>query len=285
MLVVGRGQFAAHFRWFLGCVAVLAASVAWYWMAARESDRWPGGGSQVGLSLGVASALMIAFEMLIWPRKRFPKLRTMPLLRTQHWMKAHIWLGLLCVPLAVLHAGFRLGGTLTTTLSAVFAVVIASGIWGLLAQHIIPRRLLALVPDEVPATEIERVMAVHTLEFERKLVIDRGKFGGPELPGIAAVAEFFEADARPYLLGERVPQSLATADRAADVFEGLLASTPAASRPRVDDLRELCALRRQFDTQLRLQTWLHNWVWVHLPLSLTLVGLLVLHIYTALRYL
>ena len=55
-------------------------------------------------------------------------------------------------------------------------------------------------------------------------------------------------------------------------------------RAGLNELQALCDLRRQFDIQARLHWWLHSWVWVHLPLSVALVGLLVAHIYTALRF-
>lgn len=284
MLVFGRGRFAAHARWFLLAVGLTAAAGAWYGVESAATGSLASGGSRVGLALGIAGAAIIAFEMLLWPRKRFPAARTWPLFRTKLWMKAHIWLGLVCVPFAVLHSGFRLGGVLPATLMIVFALVITSGVWGLYLQHAIPRRLLELVPDEVPAAEVERVIAAHTAEFVRRLEVDRGSLGGDPVPGIEVVREAFEKNVRAYLAGHDRPAALRVPDRAAGWFADLTAATPADCHPRVRDLDELCGLRRQLDVQTRLHWWLHNWVWVHLPLSVALVGLLVAHVYTALRY-
>jgi hypothetical protein len=284
VLVAGRGQFAAHFRWFVASSALMAAAVGWYaWEYAAAGSR-PGGGTRVGLALGVGAALVIAFEMLLWPRKRFPRVRTLPWVRTQWWMKAHIWLGLLCGPVALLHSGFRLGGTLTTVLMVVLAVVLISGVWGLVLQHVLPRRMLERVPDEVPVAEIERIMAAHTTEFADRLAVDRGAFGGEPVPGSEVLTEAFEKHARGYLTGREHPPELRVRERADRWFAALAATTPPASHPRVRELERLCGLRRQFDIQSRLHWWLHNWVWVHLPLSVALVGLLAAHIYTALRY-
>ena len=284
MLVFGRGQFASHFRWFLASVLVTIATAFWYYLAAVDAGRWPTGGTTIGLILGTVGAAIIGFEMLIWPRKRFYKVRTLPLVRTKHWLKAHIWLGLVCVPVAVLHAGFRFGGPLTTVLMVVFGVVIASGVWGLFLQSYIPRRMLEKVPDEVPANETDRVIAVHAVEFERRLTIDQGKLGGPEVPGVDLIVGLYEDTIKPYLRGETRPNSLVGAAQAREQFTALRLRTPPEARPRLDDLQALCHLRRQFDTQGRLQWWLHSWVWVHLPVSVALVGLLAIHIYVALRY-
>jgi hypothetical protein len=279
VLVEGRAQS----RWFLATLALTVAAAGWYAVEAASARTLPGGSSRVGLALGFAGAAIIGFEMLLWPRKRWPRFRTLPFGRTKHWMAAHVWLGLLCVPVAVLHTGFRFGGVLTTTLMLVFGTVIASGIWGLVLQNVLPRRMLEAVPDEVPAAEIDRVLAVHAAEFARKLAADRGEFGAAPLPGIESVAAFYEAEAKPYLLGGAKPPALREANRAADVFAELRA-TAAGSADRLRDLEELCGLRRQLDAQARMHWWLHNWVWVHLPLSVALVGLLVAHMYTALRW-
>ena len=49
-------------------------------------------------------------------------------------------------------------------------------------------------------------------------------------------------------------------------------------------LENLCDQRRQFDHQAKLHCRLHNWLWVHLPLSLALIILMFVHIYKTLQY-
>ena len=44
-------------------------------------------------------------------------------------MKAHIWLGLLAVPLLILHSGFYFRNLEATFLLLLFVIVILSGIW------------------------------------------------------------------------------------------------------------------------------------------------------------
>ena len=104
----------------------------------------------MGLSLGIAAGLICLFEFLLWPRK---KLRTWRVGPVQWWLRAHIWLGLLALPLAVLHSGFRLGGPLSAATMIVFALVIASGVWGLAMQQFLPVRMLDMVGN-TPLVEI-----------------------------------------------------------------------------------------------------------------------------------
>ena len=49
-------------------------------------------------------------------------------------------------------------------------------------------------------------------------------------------------------------------------------------------MEALCQRRRQLNLQQIIHFWLHNWLAVHLPLSVALVVLLVGHIWFALRY-
>src|SRR5262245_15694686 len=106
-----------------------------------QTGRWPGGGSLTGLVLGTLAGLIFLFEIALVAKKTKAFRAARWTLSTQTWMKAHIWLGLLTVPLVVLHSGGRFGGTLTTIFVAVFAVVIVSGVWGLALQNLLPKLL------------------------------------------------------------------------------------------------------------------------------------------------
>src|SRR5678816_3556239 len=77
----------------------------------------------------------------------------------QLWMKIHLWLGFLAVPLVLLHSGGRLGGALSTTIMLLFGVVIGSGLLGLLAQHLVPTLMTSRVPRETVGGQIEHVLA------------------------------------------------------------------------------------------------------------------------------
>ena len=79
-------------------------------------------------SAALGGILVVAFLM------QFP---------AKHWMKAHIWLGLLSVSLLILHSGFHFWNlALSGVLMAVFLIVIASGLWGLALQQVIPTIML-----------------------------------------------------------------------------------------------------------------------------------------------
>src|SRR5262249_33304790 len=59
------------------------------------------------------------------------------ILRSSIWEKGHIYFGLLSCLLLHFHAGFRMGGALTSVLLIVLWAIIGSGIAGLLFRHLL----------------------------------------------------------------------------------------------------------------------------------------------------
>jgi hypothetical protein len=96
------------------------------------------------------------------------RLRTLRLLGPAViWMRAHIWLGLLCVPAVVFHSGMRLGGYLTILLVIDFTLVMVSGILGLLLQQWLPRLITEQVAEETIHSLIDEVMKTYAIDTAR----------------------------------------------------------------------------------------------------------------------
>ena len=122
---------------------------------SRSIDQSLAGGLQrPGLVFGIVGGAIMLFEFLLWPKKLARRWR---LGSARAWMRAHIWLGLLTVPLILLHSGFHWGGPLSTVLAALFIAVIASGIYGLAMQNWLPRLMLAELPGETITLEATHV--------------------------------------------------------------------------------------------------------------------------------
>ena len=77
---------------------------------------------------------------------------------------------------------------------------------------------------------------------------------------------------------------MAQASTAAALFASVKAQVPPAAHHVVDAIENLCQQRRLWNSQARVHFWLHNWLWLHLPLSIGLMVLLVGHVLTALRF-
>jgi hypothetical protein len=323
-VLIDRRNIARHRPWiaFL-IIATLGASV-WYFLASRGASGWPGGSSAPGLTFGIVGGLLILFEFALWGRK---KVRAWRIGRVQDWMVAHIWLGLLTVPLLVYHSGFRWGGSLSTVLMVLFLVVIASGVWGLILQQVIPTRMLHQVPAETIHSQIDRLVGFMVEDARRLVSATCGPLPGEDaqeseqrevsqgapvshmtvgavqtvgnvqgkvlvtrvpkvaVPGSEPLRTLFLASIEPYLLqGKRSRSSLILKNKADFIFRELKNKLGPGTHDAINILENLCDQRRQLDRQRRLHYWLHNWLIVHLPLSVALVVLMGVHIWVALKY-
>lgn len=137
---------------------------------------FPGGSSTVGYLLGVIAGLIIIFEVLLWPRKKL--LRRWRLGRVRTWMAAHLWLGVLTVPMAIVHAGVPWGGSLASATIILLFVVVASGIFGLIMQQWIPRQMTHLAPQETIYSQIDRVIEESVVEADALVSATCGQLVG-----------------------------------------------------------------------------------------------------------
>ena len=107
----------------------------------------------------------------------------------------------------------------------------------------------------------------------------------PEAIPSTAVTAALRDSIEPFLTtGENVLGFLGSRQRNQWFFDDLRLRVAPRLRDLVDQLEELCERRRQLNLQRRLHFWLHNWLGVHLPLSVLLLILLAAHIFFALRY-
>jgi len=198
MLVFDRENWPNHRSWCLATVIAATAAAIGYvaYGFGLGSWNWPGGGSPPGFAYGVLGGGIILFEMLLWPRKSL--WRGWRLGRTKLWMTAHIWLGLLTLPLLLLHGGFHFNLS-TSTLAAVLmwlvVMVVGSGIFGLVLQNILPRVMLEQVPAETIYSQIGHILEQYRAEADRLVELTCGRSpvdggGGDDraMPGEPAIA-------------------------------------------------------------------------------------------------
>jgi hypothetical protein len=112
------------------------------------------GGTPLGLIFGTIALSIFVFAALLGVRKKLVLWRVGTM---QRWMRAHIWLTLLTIPLVLLHSGFRLGGPMTTLLIVLYVIVMVSGIYGLALQHQMPAIMMERLPAESVYEQIPHI--------------------------------------------------------------------------------------------------------------------------------
>ncbi len=316
MLLFDRESWKRNRPYALTCGFLALAGLIWYGVMCLLARRWLGGSSLPGLSCGIVAGLLIVYECSLVLRNRKGKQRIWnrrPALVRLRW---HVWLGLLSLPLALIHGGlFCRGGLLALTLLGVFLAVIASGVGGLALQQWSQRRLLQNIPEETIPSEITALADQLTGEaellvlalcgppdlpaasplkanIERVRAQRRGAGAGLliELPpepiaGAEVLRHYFERTIAPFLRqGTALRSPLAAPRRAEEEFHDLRSRVNPAAHSYVNLLEQLCSRRRQFDRQARIAFWLEFWVAVHLSLSAVLFLLLLWHVIVAIIY-
>jgi hypothetical protein len=140
--------------WAMASLVIFLVSTVVYIAYALNAPQGPRGGSFIGLVFGTVGFAFMIFAALLGARKRVPLWR---LGRAQAWMRGHLWLGLLSLPLILFHGGFRFGGTLTRVLMWLLIITVFSGVFGAVLQHYVPRVMTKDVPLETIYGEIANV--------------------------------------------------------------------------------------------------------------------------------
>jgi hypothetical protein len=258
----------------------------------------PSGGSILGLVYGIVGFGFMTFVTLLSLRKKFPIWR---IGRTQSWMRGHLWLGALSLPLILLHAGFLFGHGLTSILMWLFVVVYVSGVFGAYLQHTMPRRIMHDVPMETIYDQIGHVRKQLLDEADTVVADACGSLqvevpvaasGAVALASVMRVAaddtaplrEFYVREMRAFVQAPSRSHPLANETTAAGRFSRLRALVQPALAGALTDLENICEEERQLLRQEKMHGLLHSWLVIHVPLSFALMALAVVHIVMALRF-
>ena len=198
---------AAHIPWAILALAASAGATLLYvanFYPQQLPVRWqifgatpPGhatiGGTPLGLVFGTIAFGIFIFAALLGVRKKLPHV---PIGHVQTWLRAHIWLTFLTVPLILLHSGFHLGSPMTTLLMGLYAVVMLSGIYGLILQQKMPEWMKEQLPAETVYEQIPNIRAglcAKARELHRALRPEQtqaaARLTRPTLPRGAELAE------------------------------------------------------------------------------------------------
>lgn len=303
----------SHFPWLLFVVAATAASALLY-LANYHPQRLPFplplphffgevpptvrsiGGTPLGLIFGIVAYAIFLFAAALGVRK---KRRLWPLGSVQLWLKAHLWLTVLTVPLVLFHCGFRVGGALTSWVMLLYLLVMGSGIFGIVLQQFMPRLMQDTLPREVVFEEIpylcgqllEAASQLRTELRDLEAAPHRALAGEAAIatttsdPSTRALADFLDEQALPYLAAPRGSHLALGQERAASgTFRILDLSVSPEWRPRVAELERWCRERRWMDLQTTAQHWLHGWLLIHVPASFALLVFTAWHAWVGLHY-
>lgn len=307
-----------HIPWFLFTLLASLAVAAGYcarfcpqylpfsftlptWLQDTGMPRNTVGGTRVGLLYGTLGFAIFLFAAMLGVRKKKPLWR---IGRVETWLKAHIWLTILTIPLVGFHCGWTWGSPHTTWLLIFYIIVMASGFFGLAMQQFMPELMKERLPREVVFEQIPNIRKrIHEAAEELradctppdptnpgKAVAGRASLAGlTEIPpedkaSAEAILTFLNEEASPYLEARRGHNYRLANQRESDMaFRQLKLNVTPKWLPRVEDIQAWCDERRTMDIQTTLQHWLHGWLLIHVPVSIFLIVITLWHAIVAVR--
>ena len=258
-------------RWLKLATLLCVVAITAYLLA--DVQPRPNGGTWLGYTLGTVGALLIVWLALLGIRKRNITEGKWSL---KAWTSAHVYLGLSLIVIATLHTGFQFGWNVHTLAYTLMMLVIASGVYGIVVYAVLPARLSNNRREMTKAQMLDALDAL-----DRQLEAAAQPLGRAESDLVIAA---LEQDPFAGGLAMRLTGRLGSC-RTARAIDGLvgLADTPAEQR-----VLSLLAKRRaqleQIRQYLRLRAMLEVWLFVHVPLTIALLGALTAHIVSVFYY-
>jgi hypothetical protein len=275
-------NFLAYRHYIWGKLTLLSTLIlvgVYYW-----GRQWgtPNGGTALGLTYGILGFIAILSLMYYGRRKRLYTARHWSL---RSWLSFHVYVGMMTLILVPLHAGFKFGVDIHTLAYVLLVIVVVSGIIGSALYLSIPRRFgqygRELTYDNSSDEELGKI-----IRDMRKLAVDKSQ----------AFAEICQAEIEYGLpkkhagwgLLWRKPLVVSALTRQMQDFEAYLARIPDVEHEPLHSLARLATQKRDLEQRLVSQMYLQNlleaWLYIHLPVSIVMFILIIVHIVSMFYY-
>ncbi len=292
----------ARSRYLWIALALCVASItAYVW---HDPGIAPNGGTWLGYTLGTIGALLIVWLMLFGVRKRS---YASTLGSTLGWLSAHVYLGTALILIALLHSGFQFGWNLHTLALVLMLAVIFSGFFGVYAYLRYPTLMTRnrdsatrdAMLEEIGEIDQNALALADGIAPEIHAVVLRSientRLGGGVWTQLRArdgsdlaIAKVRQA------IAERATQSggagkpLQAGQTLVAMVDFLAGQTDdrqtEALRKLIDMLSRKRALATRVARDIQYQAVMEIWLYVHVPLSFSLLAALLGHIVVVFFY-
>ncbi|HTQ30392.1 MAG TPA: hypothetical protein VMI53_04210 [Opitutaceae bacterium] len=233
-----------------------------------------------GLYSGLILYALVIVLTLFNARKKLPFL---PLLRASTWMRFHLYTGWLTVLIFLLHTNWRWPqGTMEQILEVLFVLVALSGVFGLLITRWLPARMTRsgdpIIYERIPALRLQ--LREHVEARVRQC---------EETTASSSLSDFYVRHLQTYL--DRKPgwwlplvgsdRMLLRVRRESQALQRYLNTDEQAVARELDECIEA---KRDLDYQYAGNRLLKLWLFVHIPLTYSLIILGLIHGFIAVRY-
>lgn len=214
-------------------------------------------------------------------RKKLPFL---PLFKASTWMQFHIYIGLFSILLFLLHIGFRVqSGVLEITLATLFTLVALSGIFGLFLSRSLPKMMNqsgeAVVYEHIPRRRKEIYDRVYTLVEKAEETCESST-----LPEFYLEHLHVYLKSRPSVVHSFGPKKRRHSHHLENELQARMRYLSEDEILIATEMTEWIAAKENLDFQDASHRLLKVWLFVHIPLTWSLILLGTVHGILALLY-
>jgi predicted membrane channel-forming protein YqfA (hemolysin III family) len=257
-------------------VLLIATSASYYYYSQRE---FPHGGSPWGLGYGIAGSALILLLAFFGIRKRWYRSRFGTL---EQWLQSHIYLGLLVLVILFFHTGGRFTDKIAVATFVLAIVVVVSGIAGAIFYVTVPRML----------TEVESNLSVEDISEQlNQLARSMARIASGRSAAFQRIYDESVRQTQPGgLAGWRLLFSRLGRKRKSESSDWarLIGLVP---REEQEELRQMLVISRQrrelllrLIFQQRYKNVLEFWLYIHVPFTLALLVMSVVHVAAVFYY-
>lgn len=254
----------------MGVTFLLVFSAATLWAYLRYAPEYP----RLSYLSGAILFVIMVFLALYNGRKKLPFL---PLGRSETWLQIHIYAGLFTVVLFLAHVRFRPPtGGFETILAWLYLLVTGSGIFGLIWTRTLPKRLTTRGGEVL----FERIPAIrrHLQEQVEMLALKTM----PDAHS-TTIADFYTRHLQDFFDGPRnLSLHIMEIRRPLNLLQNQIAELNRylgeSERATLDKIAMLVRQKDGLDYHQALQLLLRGWLFVHIPLTYSLMIFSIVHI-------
>ncbi len=292
----------ARSRYLWIALALCLVSIGLYvW---HDPDPVPNGGTWLGYTLGTIGALLIVWLLLFGVRKRS---YSTSLGSTRGWLSAHIYLGTALILVALLHCGFQFGWNVHTLALVLMLLVIFSGFFGVYAYLRYPALMTRnrenatrdAMLEEIAEIDQNALALADGIAPEIHAVVLRSientRLGGGVWTQLRArdgsdiaIARIRDAIAQRNTQLGVAPAPLKAGQTIIAMVDFLAGQADdkqtEALRRLIDMLSRKRSLATRVARDIQYQAIMEIWLYIHVPLSVTLLAALFTHIISVFFY-
>ncbi len=205
------------------------------------------------------------------------KLNILPLVKMSTWLQLHVYTGVICLLLFLLHTSFSLpNGPFEIILWALYMTMTASGLLGMALSRLLPHRISArgerVIFERIPILRAQIARDVEQLAMT-----------SVQETRASTIADFYVAELAPYLqrpkhlighlIGANKPER-----RLHVAIRELERYLDERGRQILGEIDSLVSAKADLDYQYATQLTLKAWLFFHLPLNYGLMLFTLVHI-------